>query len=203
MGKVGVGLKVESTHAGYVVSELVPKGPAEASGKIRVGDLVVSVDGFPVTGNAAALPPLMIGMQGSQVTIGFQRHAKGPVHEVKLQRQGPNPEVTTQQRLRKTNEAEDAAHEEHGHGHGHQAWPAPTPNDFPRLASRPYSSQGPETSGRGMMIENLDVHAMSMETMQSPTQDVTSPASHISLSYSFQPGTSHVDSVTSDRLQST
>jgi hypothetical protein len=186
MGKVGVGLKVEPTHAGYVVSELVPKGPAEASGKIRVGDLIVSVDGFPV-GNAATLPPLMIGLQGTEVVIGFRRHTKGPVHEVRLQRQGPNPENSRHQRSRKPNDAD--TYKVHSPRATYAASSqSDTARPASRLPSRPHTSQGSEAAGHGISIDNLDLHATSMETLHASNQDLGSPTSHISLSYSFQAG---------------
>lgn len=89
----GVGIKVEGTYAGWVVSELVRKGPAHLNGKIHVGDLIVSVDKTTIKGSSSALAPLMIGLPGSEVEIGVKRGPGGQMIRVKLTRAGAAPEL--------------------------------------------------------------------------------------------------------------
>jgi C-terminal processing protease CtpA/Prc len=47
----GIGLKVERSAAGYVVTELRERGAAKRSGLLEIGDLVASIDGKPSTLN--------------------------------------------------------------------------------------------------------------------------------------------------------
>lgn len=72
-GECGIGLKVERTAVGYVVTGLKHKFPAHLQGVLKVGFLVVSVDGVDVTNSLCALPPLVLGQEGTPVTIGFVR----------------------------------------------------------------------------------------------------------------------------------
>ncbi|MBI3237214.1 MAG: PDZ domain-containing protein, partial [Chlamydiales bacterium] len=46
----GVGIVLREGIYGVVISDLIKGGPAEKSGKITPGDLIVKIDGFPVEG---------------------------------------------------------------------------------------------------------------------------------------------------------
>ena len=92
LNNVGVGIKVEVTRAGWVVSDLVRKGPAALNGKIHVGDLIVSVNGTRIQGASSALAPMMIGLPGTEVEIGVRRKPGGEVMRVTLIRGGPAAE---------------------------------------------------------------------------------------------------------------
>jgi hypothetical protein len=198
-GKVGVGLKVELTSYGYVVSELVHKGPAKASGQVRVGDLIYSVDGFALNGNAAALPPMMIGLPGTEVVIGFQRRPNGPVHEVRLKRQGHVNDTASHQRsmqqgsfapdvdvVEKSHlsppKSPESPHSSYAREGAQSTRPASSRSDASRPSSRPHTSQGLQS---GRHDGDLDMtlradSAMSAEAVHSS----------ISLSYSLHTGTS-------------
>jgi hypothetical protein len=92
LNNVGVGIKVEATRAGWVVSDLVRKGPAALNGKIHVGDLIHSINGTRIQGASSALAPMMIGLPGTEVEIGVRRQPGGEVMRVTLIRGGPASE---------------------------------------------------------------------------------------------------------------
>jgi hypothetical protein len=72
---VGVGLGVRPNSDGsYSVSGIVPYSSAELCGKIRVGDVLHSVDGVPVCGKPyETVRGLVQGPYGTQVMIAFLR----------------------------------------------------------------------------------------------------------------------------------
>ncbi|KAJ1476223.1 hypothetical protein T484DRAFT_3118773 [Baffinella frigidus] len=82
----GIGLKVERSAAGYVVTALSERGGAKRSGVLEIGDLVASIDGVDVTASACALAPLVLGPEGSQLRLGYTRKPGGPTRFVMLTR---------------------------------------------------------------------------------------------------------------------
>jgi C-terminal processing protease CtpA/Prc len=70
---VGVGLGVRpNTDGSYCVSGIVPLSSAELCGKIRVNDILHSVDGVPVCGKPyETVRDLVQGPPGTQVMIAF------------------------------------------------------------------------------------------------------------------------------------
>ena len=72
---VGVGLGVRPNPDGsYSVSGIIPYSSAELCGKIRVGDVLHSVDGVPVCGKPyETVRDLVQGPYGTQVMIAFLR----------------------------------------------------------------------------------------------------------------------------------
>lgn len=87
-GESGVGLKVERTKIGYVITGLKHKYPAQLQGVLKVGHLIVSVDGIDVCNTTCALPPLMLGQEGMPVLIGFIREPGGEIEHVNIVRGG-------------------------------------------------------------------------------------------------------------------
>ena len=72
---VGVGLGVRPNADGsYSVSGIIPYSSAELCGKIRIGDVLHSVDGVPVCGKPyETVRDLVQGPYGTQVMIAFLR----------------------------------------------------------------------------------------------------------------------------------
>jgi len=87
-GECGIGLKVERTAVGYVVTGLKHKFPAHRQGVLKVGFLIVSVDGVDVTNSLCALPPLVLGQEGTPVSIGFVRAPGEQTEHVDIVRGG-------------------------------------------------------------------------------------------------------------------
>jgi len=72
----GVGITVESTHAGLIVQSVLPHEPAAGAG-LRPGDLITAVDGRSLVGLAAsAATALITGPAGSSVTLAVARGTK-------------------------------------------------------------------------------------------------------------------------------
>ena len=71
---------------GLVVASLAVDGPAEQSGLVRAGDVLVSIDRIDVRGMSAEdLAQYILGPPGSTVRLGFLRQASD-VHYVELTR---------------------------------------------------------------------------------------------------------------------
>jgi len=86
----GIGLVfVDGIQQGRIgVLTLVTNGPAEADGRIRVGDLVSSVDGVPVVGwSLENVRRVIIGRAGTQCTVSFDRPSSQSNFSVTLTRQ--------------------------------------------------------------------------------------------------------------------
>ena len=71
-----------------VVSNILVGGPAFNSKKVFKSDIICSVDGNDVNGNAREILALLKGVDlpGSSVTIGFKRASSGEIEEVLLRR---------------------------------------------------------------------------------------------------------------------
>ncbi len=87
--QAGVGLFFD-THlktGGSIVKAIYSGSSSFRSGKISLGDVLCQVDGQDVTSQAPSIVRLMIvGPQGSYVTLGFSKEKSGEVYEVKLLR---------------------------------------------------------------------------------------------------------------------
>ncbi len=87
--QAGVGLFFD-THlksGGSMVKAIYSGSSAARSGKISIGDVLCQVDGQDVMAQAPSIVRLMIvGPQGSYVTLGFSKEKSGEVYEVKLLR---------------------------------------------------------------------------------------------------------------------
>ena len=67
-----------SNSTGLVVASLAVDGPADKSGQVKAGDVLVSIDRIDVRGvSAEDLAPYILGPPGSKVTIGFDRPGQG------------------------------------------------------------------------------------------------------------------------------
>ena len=71
---VGIGVAVENTADGLLVTSVAPDSPGAKAG-LKAGDLIVAADGVTVqeAGSANALAGLVAGEEGSQVTITLIR----------------------------------------------------------------------------------------------------------------------------------
>jgi C-terminal processing protease CtpA/Prc len=68
------------------VSEIVPKSPAEESREVRVGDILLSVDGQQVQGmHLDSVNRLIAGSVGSSVNLEFQ-HEDGSTSRISFTR---------------------------------------------------------------------------------------------------------------------
>ena len=69
----GVGIFFATdANGGQVVRSFVPAGPAERSGQVAIGDVIVSVDNTDVYGlPLATLAKYLLGPRGSQINMGF------------------------------------------------------------------------------------------------------------------------------------
>jgi hypothetical protein len=87
--QAGVGLFFD-THVksgGAMVKAIYSGSSAARCGKISIGDVLHQVDGQDVTSQGPSVVRLMIvGPQGSYVTLGFSKEKSGDVYEVKLLR---------------------------------------------------------------------------------------------------------------------
>ena len=65
-------------NSGLVVASLAVDGPADKSGQVKAGDVLVSIDRVDVRGvSAEDLAPYILGPPGSKVNIGFDRPGEG------------------------------------------------------------------------------------------------------------------------------
>jgi carboxyl-terminal processing protease len=85
-GFSGVGLSVSEVKRGLRVARVFPGSPAAAS-PIRVGDVIVSVDGEEIAGEDADLATARIkGPAGTDVRLGVLRPSTGRTRQVRLER---------------------------------------------------------------------------------------------------------------------
>jgi len=81
----GVGLVFKESRrnstTALVVKSLAPGGPAEASGKIQVGDILLKVDGKEVNSIEKA-GQLLLGEKGSTITMQFKRFTQDKVEKI-------------------------------------------------------------------------------------------------------------------------
>jgi hypothetical protein len=87
-GECGIGLKVERTTVGYVITGLKHKYPAHLQGVLKVGYLIVSVDDVDLSNSMCALSPLVLGQEGAAVRIGYIRAPGEEVRHVDVVRGG-------------------------------------------------------------------------------------------------------------------
>ena len=74
---VGIGVMVEKTGDGLLVSGIAPDAPAERA-ELQVGDLIVAADGTTIqeAGSPDALAALITGEAGTDVTITIRREGR-------------------------------------------------------------------------------------------------------------------------------
>lgn len=79
LGGVGIIFQAQNraqkgNEAGLVVASLALDGPAEKSGQVMVGDILVMIDDVDIRKiSAENLAPLILGPPGSKVVLGFNR----------------------------------------------------------------------------------------------------------------------------------
>jgi len=79
----GVGIEVEEQGRSFIVSGLIKGSTAELSGKIEVGDELLSIDTAKAkTLTAEEVEALLTGEEGSYVDLGFSRKGAKPFHVV-------------------------------------------------------------------------------------------------------------------------
>jgi len=84
---VGVGIRLTDIPPHRVV-EIVADGPADNSGQIQVGDLLLSVNRDDVSSmHISSIRKLIVGPQGSNVSMEFQRAGSNQIFTVTMQRQ--------------------------------------------------------------------------------------------------------------------
>lgn len=83
--KSGIGLKLRAVEANFsadsvaVVEEIVPGGPAETSGKLQVGDLVLAIDGTKIGDIPAdSFRSMLTGPLGTSITMTLRRNVGHP-----------------------------------------------------------------------------------------------------------------------------
>jgi hypothetical protein len=73
--------------SGLVVASLAVDGPADKSGQVKAGDVLVSIDRVDVRGiSAEDLAPYILGSPGSKVVMGFDRAGQSTTRLVELVR---------------------------------------------------------------------------------------------------------------------
>ena len=84
----GTGIMLHCNSRGYmVIAGLVPSGPAEKCGKIRINDILVSVNGAPVSIlSYEKVVDMLIGPVDSVVTLCIRSPHSEEQQEVKLRR---------------------------------------------------------------------------------------------------------------------
>jgi carboxyl-terminal processing protease len=83
----GVGMTVSEVPRGLRVGRVFPKSPA-AGADIRVGDVIVSVNGESIAGEDSEVATARIkGPNGTEVTLGVLRPTTGARHSVQLTRE--------------------------------------------------------------------------------------------------------------------
>ena len=79
-----------------VVDELILGGPADASGKMQVGDVVLSIDDQdPSIMSDDVIRTKLIGSLGSSVTLTVQRRSESVEFQLTLVRRVPNADKQT------------------------------------------------------------------------------------------------------------
>eukprot|EP00961_Rhodomonas_salina_P075802 1017174-Rhodomonas_salina.4 len=86
----GIGAYFQKSNAdpqGLAVKSLLANSPAQNSGKIKVGDIILSVDGQNVYGKKLAeLAEVLLGPPGSEVTLEFKNEKSSNKYSVKMVR---------------------------------------------------------------------------------------------------------------------
>lgn len=74
----GVGLALEPSPLGFIVTQFIKDSPAAKSGQIQVRDRLVSIDGVPLKGkNLSQVTEMLSGKSGSSVNLLFKRNVQG------------------------------------------------------------------------------------------------------------------------------
>ena len=82
---VGLGVELKTEPAGLSIVNVIPGGPAHVGG-IRVGDLIVAVDGkTPADTSPDTLADMLRGLEGTQVAVSL-RNSQGALQHLKLTR---------------------------------------------------------------------------------------------------------------------
>ncbi len=79
---LAAGLKL-ATDAGVIISDVEPESPAETAG-LKVGDIITSIDGYPVNGLPALATRLFMRSGGEQIKLGVRRGSSRLVFSVPL-----------------------------------------------------------------------------------------------------------------------
>jgi hypothetical protein len=109
----GIGLLLEKTaHGpGVHVKHVVPGGPAEMCGSIRPGDELLAVDGKSLAGVPLEhVFDMIIGQQGSQVTINILQDLSLEPEQLTLTRAFPVPATTATTPVQNLDNLDDGAH---------------------------------------------------------------------------------------------
>ena len=72
----GVGMLLQhEPRFGIYVASLTPKGPADECGKIKIDDVLLTIDGYTIqsTDSLASVQRLVLGRPGTSVTLSFER----------------------------------------------------------------------------------------------------------------------------------
>ena len=87
----GIGLVIHSRSKGFVVAGLIPGGPADLCRSIGINDILLAVDGIPVSqiGSCDEVSKRLIGPVGSTVVLLLQRsgNSLSELIEVTIERQ--------------------------------------------------------------------------------------------------------------------
>ena len=81
----GIGVVLRENIDGVEISDFVKGGPAERSGKIQIGDLLVEIDGNPIANSYADVLQQLKGSGKKEVTLGLRRGVD--VYSVELRRE--------------------------------------------------------------------------------------------------------------------
>lgn len=74
----GIGLGLDSTHDGFLVTHFLQDSPAAKSGLIHVNDILIEVDGTPLAGKTLGqVMEMLRGKNGTKVNLVFQRKMPG------------------------------------------------------------------------------------------------------------------------------
>ncbi|MEI8124534.1 MAG: S41 family peptidase [Parachlamydiaceae bacterium] len=72
----GIGIVIQSTRNGYVISQMVKDGPAAKNGEIKEHDRLVSIDGTALQGlSLEKVTEMLQGKQGSKINLVLKRPA--------------------------------------------------------------------------------------------------------------------------------
>lgn len=84
--KVGIGVAIQYSDAGILITRIIPGGTAEEAG-LNAGDTIVSIDGSPCVPGQESDVNRIAGQEGTQVTVEIL-HADGGRQEYTLTRRG-------------------------------------------------------------------------------------------------------------------
>lgn len=79
---LAAGLKL-NTDTGVIISDIEPESPADTAG-LKVGDIITSIDGYPVNGLPALGTRLFMRSGGEQIKLGVRRGASSMFFSVPL-----------------------------------------------------------------------------------------------------------------------